>query len=705
MENSKNRKSKRHALLIVVYSLLAALSVTAFSLFLFYNARAREAVQGEREGYTSEIATQLTRNIDNLQNSYAYEIKDGARILEDVKPTSFSQLASLYHDRDDARHFLLTDNNQLLDLSGNHYSLSDDFLAKNIASSASDEVVLSHTTLNFADDYLLFGKKITPMTIDSISYTGVVIGVTSAEFRKNMTISLFNGVGAGYLITEDGAIFIKPEGDSMVFSGFNLFSALEDGGVASSDIEKLQAGMKEGEAKATLTADGIQWMIDIKSTQFSNDYIVVAVPLTLTAASTFNSMTLTVVFAFVFVIALAAIMVIVIFEGSRHKREEDRKVASAAAQTNFLAKMSHDIRTPLNAVSGMLQLASDPRHSRAEVDEFVGKASESANYLLELINGMLDLQKIDSGKMSVVHEPFSMANLLNGIGSMYKPVVEEKGLHFILEGSDAFSGDYLGDEVKVKQILMNLLSNAMKFTPKGGSVTLAAKVHPLEGQKDEVILQVKDTGIGMSEEFMQRMFKPFEQENSSSSSTYVGTGLGLSIVKSLSELMGGSVAVESVEGKGSTFTVSLPFEKSAVARVATPKSAEIVPFNHQKVLLAEDNAINQQIAVLLLKERLALEVDVANNGKEAVDAFNASETGHYAAILLDVRMPVMDGLQAAKAIRASSHPDAKSIPIIALSANTYAEDINQSLKAGMNAHLAKPIDLAEVAAKLHEYIH
>jgi signal transduction histidine kinase len=614
------------------------------------------------------------------------------------------ELSSMCPDREGSKHFLISSTGQIIDTKDQIYTISDQFFAANLAQSEKNKVVLTYTTVNLSQDFLLFGRRIDDLTIGSTTFVGLAVGVTSQQFRQNMTISLFNGVGAGYLITDDGTIFIKPDDESMVFSGYNLFSSLESGGVSKAQVEEIMAEMKTGESKARVKVDGIEWMIDIKSTQFDNDYIVVAVPLTLTAANTYMNMTLMVVFTFTFSIAIAGLMIVVIISGFRRKREEDKKAASAAAQTNFLAKMSHDIRTPLNAVNGMLQLASDSSHSREEVDGFVAKASESANYLLELVNGMLDLQKIGSGKMSIAHEPFSFSELLENIDSMYKPVLEKKGLTFKTIGADQFNSAYLGDKIKVKQIIMNLLSNAMKFTPEGGNVTFASSKLPIDSKHDEITMSVKDTGIGMSEEFMTHMFSPFEQEKSSSTSGYVGTGLGLNIVKSLTELMGGKVKVTSALGQGSTFTIIIPFEKSGTVVPTKESKNQIVPFNHQKVLLAEDNAVNQQIAVLLLTERLNLDVKAVNNGQEALEAFNASAQGEYSVILLDVRMPIMDGLEAAKAIRASSHPDSKAIPIIALSANAYEEDIRQSLAAGMNAHLAKPIDMGELSSKLHEYI-
>jgi signal transduction histidine kinase/CheY-like chemotaxis protein len=704
MKNQK-KTAKESALRIILYSCLGVLAVSALSLFVFYNKRSREAIQAERDAYTTEIVTQMTRNLQNIQDSYVTELTEGANVLEVSKPTKLTDLSTLYPDRPSAKHYIVSSKGKIYDTANGIHVIDDTSFLPNLYESDGSRVLMSHTRLDMEDAYLLFGKKIDPVTIDGSDYYALLIGVTSEQLSENMVISLFDGVGSGYLITEEGVVFLRPNNDQFAGISYNFFTILSKGGVSDEDIAALRTNMKTGKTEANLKVNGTEWMIEIQATQFSNDYIVVAVPLSLTAGQTFLNMTLTVAFAFVFIIALAAIMIIVMFDGLLRKRDEDRKAAAVEAQTSFLAKMSHDIRTPLNAVNGMLELASDPRHSRAEVDEFVGKASESANYLLELINGMLDLQKINSGKMSVARDPFSMSSLLDAIASMYTPVLENKGLVFVITGEKDFDSDYYGDATKVKEILMNLLSNAMKFTPKGGTVSLLASRKKVDETHDSVELIVRDSGIGMSEEFQSHMFRPFEQEKSSASSTYVGTGLGLSIVKNLSELLGGGVRVESSLGKGSSFFVTLPFEKTGSIQPAVVRGNNLVPFAHQKILLAEDNPINQQIVILLLKERLSLEVVAVNNGQEAVTRYLASKPGEFSAILMDLRMPVMNGLEAAKTIRASNHPEAKNIPIIALSANTYAEDIKQSLEAGMNAHLAKPIDLNELADTLHQYIH
>jgi signal transduction histidine kinase/ActR/RegA family two-component response regulator len=708
MGEEAKEDGRRHSPIMIFGIILGAAAVCALVLFLFYNSRTRRAVQSERENYTSEIAGQLTRNIDNLQNSYAREVREDENTVREFKPASLEELRQLYTDRENARHFIISESGQIKDLSGRRYTLSDELFADKIYRAGSDEVVMSYTTVNFESDYLIFGKQMEePQTIEGTTYVAWAVGVTSDQFRKNMTVSLFKGLGAGYLIARDGTVVIKPNESSMVFAGYNLFSALSSGGVTEEQIKKIRSDMENGSGSVSVTVNGLNWLIASKSTEFDGNYIVVAVPLSLTAAETFTSMNLTVTFAAIFIIALAGIMVLILVSAFNRRREEDKRAAATDAQTSFLTKMSHDIRTPLNAVIGMLQLAADPKHSRREIDGFIEKAQESADYLLELINGMLDLQKIGSGKMKIADEPFSMQKLLNGIESMYRPVLEKKGLTFIVEDSGPFDCGYIGDGVKIKQILMNLLSNAMKFTREGGSVKLSASRTERRENRDTVLLTVADTGIGMSREFQQRIFHPFEQERQSFTSGYTGTGLGLNIVKNLTELMGGTVQVKSEPGEGSCFEIRLPLQRGDPAASPEEEKTEsgFTPFHGQKILLAEDNMINQQIAVMLMKERLQLNADAVDNGQQAVEAMERSSPGEYAAVILDVRMPVMDGLQAARTIRALPHPDAKTIPILALSANTYDEDIRQSLKAGMNAHLAKPINIEELSAVLHEYIH
>ena len=705
MDNKTIKDTKKRSSAIVIIAVLAAVAIASLTLLFYFNNSTRQAVQSERENYTVEIASQLTRSIDDLQNEYAQELEDGKQVFITAKPTSLAALAEFYPDRENSEHFVVTQSGKILDLSGKLYTIGDILYISRIALASDGEVVMGYTTLDLTHEYILFGQKIEPQVVGEETIIGLVAGITSDQFRENMTISLFDGVGAGYLISETGAIVLKPKDNSIVFSGYNLFYALSAGGVSDEKIEEIKAGMKTGSHTTSIVVNNVNWLISTQATEFNNNHILVAVPLSVTAADSYLSMNMMLVFAFIFVTAVAGIILTLLLFNFNRKRLEDKKAAATEAQATFLAKMSHDIRTPLNAVVGMLELASDPKHNRSEVSGFISQARQSTDYLLELINSMLDLQKISSGKMTITSEPFSFPELLDSTKVIYKPVLEDKGLIFTIKGESKIDTNYIGDDTKIKQILMNLLSNAMKFTPRGGSVTLTIARQSIDEKKDMVTLTVTDTGIGMSKEFLQHIFSPFEQEKSSDTSGYVGTGLGLNIVKSLSELLGGAVQVKSALGKGSTFVVSLPLQRSKLVPKTQDNSAnKVVPFNHGLVLLAEDNEMNQQVAVLLVKERLHLDIDVVKNGKEAVDAIRKSKPGTYAAILMDVRMPVMDGLQAAKAIRNLDHLDAKKIPIIALSANTYEDDVHQSLNAGMDEHLSKPIDIVKLSSALHKYI-
>lgn len=473
----QNRSLKGRLFTAVFCILFTTAAVCALVLFFYFNGRTRKTVQTERINYTAEIADQLTRNIDNLQTAYAREVEEDARILHAGRPATMKTLQQMFPDRDNAKHFLITGNGQVVDTTGRIYTISDEYFSGRLYSAGKDKVLMTYTTVNLSQDYILFGQQIEPLTIGGNTYIAWAVGVTSDQFRKNMTISLFNGLGAGYLIARDGTVVIKPDDSHMTFSGYNFFSALSSGGVPDAQIRKIQDGMKDGSGTVSVTVNGANWLISYKNTEFNGDYIVVAVPLSVTAADTYRSMDLTVIFAFVFIILLSAVMSMILLYGFRRQREEDRRAAATDAQTSFLAKMSHDIRTPLNAVIGMLELAGDPGHSRRDVDGFIAKARESANYLLELINGMLDLQKISSGKMQTAHDLFSMSELLESIDSMYKPVLQEKGLDFVITGVGQFNGNYIGDGIKVKQILMNLLSNAMKFTPRGGKGNAFCRSH------------------------------------------------------------------------------------------------------------------------------------------------------------------------------------------------------------------------------------
>ncbi|MDO5111079.1 MAG: response regulator [Clostridia bacterium] len=381
-----------------------------------------------------------------------------------------------------------------------------------------------------------------------------------------------------------------------------------------------------------------------------------------------------------------------------------------AAKTEFFSRMSHDIRTPMNAIMGMTLLASQSLGDDKAVGEYLSKIHTSSRFLLALINDILDMSRIESGKLQLRSEPFDMAELLSAINEIIAVQAGSKAIHFESVFHASLDRRYIGDRMKLEQILLNVLGNAIKFTDGGGSITFDAR--ELERTDDVATLRfiVTDTGIGISETFLEHMFEPFSQENARPAING-GTGLGMAITQRLVERMGGGIQVHSVQEEGTEFTVTLCLgvTKDRAQHPEEEAPAQAVPlaaldFTGRRVLLAEDHPLNMQVAQRLL-EHEGFVVDTAENGQLAIDAFAASKEGCYDVILMDIRMPVMDGLAATKAIRALEHPDAKSIPIIAMTANAFEEDVKKSLAAGIDAHLAKPIEPDMLFQTLYKFIN
>ncbi|MDR1125098.1 MAG: response regulator [Deltaproteobacteria bacterium] len=378
-------------------------------------------------------------------------------------------------------------------------------------------------------------------------------------------------------------------------------------------------------------------------------------------------------------------------------------VAEAAnlAQRDFLARMSHEIRTPMNGVLGMTRLAIQADPPPAQL-EYLKKIQSSATLLLGIINDILDFSRIEAGKLSVDSHTFRLRDMVENIRELILPRIREKGLEFIVNIDDSVPEYATGDELRLSQVLLNLLGNASKFTLRG-HVSLHMKGCLLSSGKLRLSFAVADSGIGMSQEQLVTLFKPFSQADNSTSRRFGGTGLGLSISKALVELMGGDISPRSEEGKGSIFSFHVDFDPfdGELEQPEDKRHWEGVHCEGCRFLLVEDNEINQEIALAILED-LGASVDVASNGQEGLDAFLAKD---YAVIFMDVRMPVMDGLEATRRIRTSRKHDAASVPIIAMTANAMLEDRAASLEAGMNGHLAKPIDVEQLKALLFDILH
>lgn len=363
------------------------------------------------------------------------------------------------------------------------------------------------------------------------------------------------------------------------------------------------------------------------------------------------------------------------------------------AKTDFLSRMSHDIRTPMNAVIGLTALTLDEPGLSETVKENLNKMRLSSEYLLGLVNDILDMSKIEEGAVTLHYEPYFYTDFLTNIKTMFAPQCLQKGIHFEFEEvTTALS--ILTDKVRMNQIFFNIFSNAIKFTPEGGTVSYHTENLTYEDGVGSADYIISDTGIGMSKEFQQKMFEPFQQENNQVTANLQGTGLGLSIAKNLVNLLGGTMHIESELGVGTTVTVHLSFQIAQEEKTVQPEPGEVqgeeTTLEGKHILLVEDHPLNAEIARKLL-EKEGVQVTIAENGKIGLETFELSKPDSYDAILMDIRMPVMDGLAAARAIRALAREDAHRIPIIAMTANAYEEDKREAAAAGMNAHLAKPV--------------
>lgn len=397
-----------------------------------------------------------------------------------------------------------------------------------------------------------------------------------------------------------------------------------------------------------------------------------------------------------------------------HQRLEDDKTKlmqveeASQSKTTFLSRMSHEIRTPMNGIIGMLALAEGKMQKQDPAMQYLDKANELSAHLLSLINDILDMSRIEAGKVELENKPFSLRAMGDKLYDMFAKTLDACGIRYAVNFEGVTVDWLLGDELRLSQIMINFLSNAVKFTEQGEIVVAIRQMMLREGNVD-LLLRVHDTGQGMDPNFVYRIFRPFEQESIETGKKYGGTGLGMAITDQLVHLMGGQILVESLPGKGSDFTVYLTLpqaeadEQASVTGRAEDQNQYEDAFQDCRILMAEDNDINAMIAVELL-EGMGAKVDVAQNGQLALEAFQAKPEHYYDFILMDVQMPVLDGRAATRALRALNRSDATEIPIFALSADAFIEDERLSMESGMNGHYSKPIDFIALRRNVGAYL-
>ncbi len=427
-----------------------------------------------------------------------------------------------------------------------------------------------------------------------------------------------------------------------------------------------------------------------------------------------NTLILLLIIILIVLIFITAILLVYLRrkEGTSKQQRESAKLFEQAAKeadranrakTELVAHISHDIRTPIGGVMGMTNIARRSIEDKEKVEDCLDKIEESSEYLLSLVNKVLELPKIENGELKMIKKPFSLPDLLKECIEMLEGQIKENKIWFYKKFSAFEIPVLLGDRLHIQQILMNILGNAVKFTPAGGQVFFGAAETVFLDGKVELCFTIEDTGIGMDAEFLKRIYEPYEKAEKPADKRYQGTGLGMTIVKQYIDAMGGSIQAESEPGKGSRFVVRIPLEAAEELPEKEQRVTVTKAFTGKKILVAEDVPIHLKVTVFLL-ESMGFTVETAVNGAEAVETFTKSKESEYAAILMDVMMPGMDGLEATEAIRKLNRADAANVPIVATTASIFEDDRTAILNAGMNGYLLKPLNNEAVYAEMMKWL-
>ncbi len=529
---------------------------------------------------------------------------------------------------------------------------------------------------------------------------GVLVGASHVE-KGDLSSSraLFNAMFDNYVLGKDGSVAIADEECVLASNVSSLWDMPRD---SFASLLSLDAGVgSHGLSRGSF--DGTD-CFGLKTT--SNGYdVYVWFP----AQSVMSQRDMMLAGGFGLYLVLALVVFVVRTNAQNAKLRREHEYAESLqranmAKTDFLRRMSHDVRTPINGIRGMLAIGDHYADDMQKQAECRSKMWEASSFLLELVNSALDMNKLESGQMHFEMKPFDLRSAVQSVVDVLQVQADNAGIS-LSSSVEVEHSCVVGSSLHVKQVLQNLGSNAIKYNRAGGSARLDCQEVSYGDGRVRVRFVCQDTGIGMSEEFQERAFEAFAQEDSSSHAVYRGTGLGLAISKEIVDQLGGSIQLESVKDQGTTFTIELEFEVDANAGACADSSAETgVSLSGRRALLAEDNQLNAEIATFMLQQE-GIQVETASNGQEAVDKFKRSPVGYYDMILMDEMMPVLSGTEATRAIRLMDRPDAKTMPIIAVTANAFSDDQERSADAGMTAHVSKPLDATQLIKVIRQNCH
>ena len=705
MDIKRKKKEKR----IQLFGGLIGVCVAVASLFYFFHAEKAEAEKRMVE-IVNYVKVQCSTYTHYNESS---ESKSLLRAIESARQMSTNISMETGNGGQLSREFLKenlqtlwVDGIIILDKEGKtdcEYS-TDESLANEITEYLQKEIIMDfagYEERSYSERFSREdGSRIDIAACARKDAPGIVAiyYYTSSEFTRNYTLTI-QGLLNGYSTQKDGTIIVADEGIVVASNDESLL------GQNTADNEVVQAMKRHTDSQHIyhLKNEGTGcYGIMLKQ----RDYYIYAY---LPDAQVFHNLPLSVVSVIFLYFLMYSIFWFWTYRTNlAHRKQEQEKdekykaellraakkaEAANEAKTEFLQRMSHDIRTPINGICGMINVADHYADNMEKQTECRAKIKKTSHLLLELINEVLDMSKLESDEVVLEDIPFNLNSIFEEILGVIEHMAAEQNIRIIWEEKEVTHWNLIGSPVHVKRILMNILSNAVKYNKENGYVYISCREIPSKQTAMTTLEFVcRDTGIGMTEAFQKRIFEPFAQEHAGSRTKFAGTGLGMPITKKLVEKMGGTISFESKEGTGTTFVIRIPFQIDADMkdRTETEEKTE-TSIQGLHVLLTEDNELNMEIAEFVLQNEGAV-VTKAWNGQKAVDIFRKSRPGEFDAILMDIMMPVMNGYEAAKMIRSLDREDAKVIPIIAMTANAFTEDKMRAKEAGMDEHIAKPVD-------------
>lgn len=722
---------------IFILSLITLLVLGGFYLRSFFMKQAEQERSSQLEEMSSQLRVNLHYNLETHWNLVA-SIKDYVNVQ------SFSSKEQAQQGIKEAEGIFHTElygcRIMLLDAMGRGYTTDgevgiwDDL--KYLADGAVKHTFVTDTS-NVKGTYLAFSHKLQSRSDSKrgLRFTHMVLLKEISTIRKYYTTESYGGHAATYIINRNGTLAYYDADIEDILGVRNVFKALREGTYSGSkDFATMRQQLNNyGIATASVLLKDNEYYYCLAKMAEYDMTIMLLVPAEYVAVSTMTMLQSALRIQVVFTVLLLGLVLLALISIVRAERsskmikieketnqklnklrvaaEDALKVAESAskAKSTFLSNMSHDIRTPMNAIIGFATLALDDIRDGKKVEDYLSKILSSSKHLLGLINDILDMSRIESGKVILEEQETDLVTTLQELQSIMEGQAKERKLKLHVDYSNLRDRHVFCDKTRLNQVMFNLLANAVKFTSEGGSIWLTmSQLEPTCEVEDRAIyeIRVKDTGIGIDKAFIKHIFEPFERERTSTVSKIQGTGLGMAITKNIVDMMGGTIEVESQKGVGTEFIIRLELRLQAEAGVANEDGTKQhghaeggTEFAGKRLLLAEDNELNREIACMLLS-KYGFVIDTAENGQEAVDLVAASAPDYYDLVLMDIQMPVMDGHEATRRIRNLEDKELAKVPVVAMTANAFDEDRKAAKECGMNGFISKPINMQEVVQAL-----